>query len=74
MTSFTHAVKFLKVPNKQALNIQIPDSKPNVRTPVGVGVQQWDLQSFAQWRNRWEKVAKGGWIPVKKKVTAERDR
>lgn len=38
------------------------------------GVQQWELQSFAQWRNRWEKLARGGWIPVKKKVTAERDR
>lgn len=38
------------------------------------GVQQWELQSFARRRNRWEKLARGGWIPVKKKVRAERDR
>lgn len=40
------------------------------------GVQQWELQSFyfSRRRNRWENLARGGWIPVKKKVTAERDR
>lgn len=28
----------------------------------------------ARRRNRWEKLARGGWIPVRKKVIAERDR
>lgn len=60
--------------HKDAVNINSPVWKHNVRKAVGVGVQQWELQSFAQWRNRWEKLARGGWIPVKKKVTAERDR
>lgn len=71
----------LKAPNKHALNINRPIFH-SVACFVwffggflsvtwgggggGVACSSGSCRVFARWRNRWEKLARGGWIPVRK--------